>query len=270
MLKSLSPVFERACSMAKPQNRRLAFEAQFSWRNMAYRCEATSLKGFVQQIACVYLRHGYHWFVQGQIKDGKDPHEVDAKLIAKYGIDISESTRWRRKQLGKANIQYIRYGQDFILMATKGRHKFYELESNSIRWAGKYSMKFHGYSISYRPGGRTRSGEKDRKWHSHVQIEWGRYKELKAMFVGLACRRSDRQLAQLFYELPFEPYAPVRRQLLSIHRHVNVMRRKHRLGKIDAGALLLKSRSVKVFEQDTVATVRSQLGKWRYEVCKQK
>ena len=137
---------------------------------MAYRCEATSLKGFVQQIACVYLRHGYHWFVQGRIKEGKDPQEVDAKLIAKYRIDISESTRWRRKKLGKANMQYLRYGRDFVLMATKGRHQFYDLEANSIRWAGKYSMKFHGYSISYRPGGRTRSGENDPRWHSHCLL----------------------------------------------------------------------------------------------------
>ena len=237
---------------------------------MAYRYEATSLKGFVQQIACVYLRHGYHWFVQGRIKEGKDPHEVDAKLIEKYRIDISESTRWRRKQLGKANIQYLRYGRDFVLMATKGRHQFYDLEANSIRWAGKYSMKFHGYSISYRPGGRTRSGEKDPKWHSHVQIEWGRYKELKAMFVGLACRRSVNQLARLFYELPFEPYAPVRRQTAAIWRAVNIVRKSKGLAAISSDVLYLNARSVKVFESGTVAIVQSALGHWKYEVCRRK
>lgn len=233
---------------------------------MAYRCEATSLKGFVQQIACVYLRHGYHWFVQGRIKEGKDPHDVDAKLISKYRIDISESTRWRRKQLGKANIQYLRYGRDFVLMATKGRHKFYELEANSIRWAGKYSMKFHGYSISYRPGGRTRSGEKDLKWHSHVQIEWGRYKELKAMFVGLACRRSSNQLAQLFYELPFEPYAPLRRQIGSIWREVNKARRNRNLSLVPVEILPFKTQSVRVFESKTVNKTWSELGNWWYEI----
>ena len=232
---------------------------------MAYRCEATSLKGFVQQIACVYLRHGYHWFVQGRIKEDKDPYEVDAKLIAKYQIDISESTRWRRKKLGKANIQYLRFGRDFVLMATKGRHQFYDLEANSIRWAGKYSMKFHGYSISYRPGGRTRSGEKDPKWHSHVQIEWGRYKELKAMFVGLACRRSDRQLAQMFYELPFEPYAPVRRQIASIWTTVNQTRKKQRLHQVSSAVLPFRTKSVKVFARNCVLKAWSDQGNWWYE-----
>jgi hypothetical protein len=232
---------------------------------MAYRCEATSLKGFVQQIACVYLRHGYHWFVQGRIKEGKDPYEVDAKLIAKYRIDISESTRWRRKKLGKANMQYLRYGHDFVLMATKGRHQFYDLEANSIRWAGKYSMKFHGYSISYRPGGRTRSGEKDPRWHSHVQIEWRRYKEFKAMFEGLACRRSAKQLAQMFYEFPFEPYAPIRRQMFSILKVVNSARRSNRFGVVPCEVLPLKKYSVKVFVPRQVTTNWSREGSWYFE-----
>ncbi|MEM9411448.1 MAG: hypothetical protein AAGA30_10060 [Planctomycetota bacterium] len=234
---------------------------------MAYRCVATSLKGFVQQIACVYLRHGYHWFVQGRIREDKIPEEVDKKLILKYGIDISESTRWRRKQLGKANIQYLRYGRDFVLMATKGSHPFYELESNSIRWAGRNSMKFHGYSISYRRGGRTRSGERDPKWHSHVQIEWNHYKELKAMFVGLAPRRSVEQLARLFYELPFEPYAPVRRQIASIWAEVNRVRRSRSKTPIPKEAMALKTRSIAVFTPNVVAKIWST-GGWHFETRK--
>lgn len=236
---------------------------------MAYRCEATSLKGFVQQIACVYLRHGYHWFVQGRIKEGKDPYEVDAKLIAKYRIDISETTRWRRKKLGKANMQYLRYGRDFVLMATKGRHQFYDLEASSIRWAGKYPMKFHGYSISYRPGGRTRSGEKDPKWHSHVQIEWGRYKELKAMFTELACRRSAQQLTKMFYEIPFEPYAPVRRQFAAIWSQANRKRRRFRMQELPSRVLPFKTKSIPVFKTNMVTNCWSKEGKWWFEVrCK--
>ncbi|MEM9409961.1 MAG: hypothetical protein AAGA30_02540 [Planctomycetota bacterium] len=232
---------------------------------MAYRCEATSLKGFIQQIACAYLRHGYHWFVQGRIKPEKDPNKVDEKLINKYEIGISESTRWRRKKLGKANMQYIRYGTDFVLMATKGRHKFYDLERNSIRWAGNNSMKFHGYSVSYRRGGRTRSGEIDARSHAHVQIEREYYKALKAMFVGLACSRSDVQLARMFYELPFEPYAPVRRQISSIWREVNRVRKSKRLQSLPREVLKLNSRSVRVFEPMTVQRCWSRDGKWWYE-----
>lgn len=182
---------------------------------MAYRCEATSLKGFVQQIACVYLRHGYRWIVQARIPDRKDPHCVDEALIAKYRIDVSEATRWRRKQVGKANLHYLRYKRDFVLLATDGKHPFKELECRSLKNLedGRSRILIGNYSISRSRGGRTRTGERDSKWHSHVQIDWEHYKALKAMFLGLACRRNEVQLAQLFYELPFEPYAPIRRQI---------------------------------------------------------
>src|SRR5687768_12978047 len=95
---------------------------------MQYRCEATSVEGFVQQIACCYLRHGYWWYVTGRIPEDKDPRLTDAKLIRKYRIAISESTRGRRKKLGKANLQYLRYGQFFVLLATAGKHKFKDEE----------------------------------------------------------------------------------------------------------------------------------------------
>ncbi len=233
---------------------------------MAYRCEATSLKGFVQQIACVYLRHGYRWFVQGRIPDKKTPSIVDASIVDRYRIDVSEATRWRRKQLGKANLQYIRFERHFVLMATKGEHSFYEQEARSIRWAGQCSIKVANYSISYRAGGRTRRGEKDPKWHSHVQINWEHYKELKAMFVGLSCRRSTMQLARLFYELPFEPYAPVRRQLGAIWAEVNRQRKRAGLPPVPVDVLPFQTKSVKVFAPDCVKRLWSPTGGWWYEV----
>jgi hypothetical protein len=48
---------------------------------MQYRAVATSVEGFVQQIACCYLRHGYWFYVTGRIPRGKDAEIVDAKLI---------------------------------------------------------------------------------------------------------------------------------------------------------------------------------------------
>ena len=233
---------------------------------MAYRYEATSLKGFVQQIACVYLRHGYRWFVQGRIPDRKDPGGVDASIIERYRIDVSEATRWRRKQLGKANLHYLRFERNFVLMATKGDHRFYNAEAKSIRWAGKCSIKIANYSISYRPGGRTRRGEADPKWHSHVQIEWQHYKELKAMFLGLACRRSTKQLARLFYELPFEPYAPVRRQIGSLWTCVNSQRQRAGMPLVPVEVLPFRTKSVKVFAPNCVKRQWSPVGEWWYEV----
>jgi len=40
---------------------------------MQYRCVATSLAGFLQQLTVSYLSHGYWFYVTGCIPDGKDP-----------------------------------------------------------------------------------------------------------------------------------------------------------------------------------------------------
>lgn len=100
---------------------------------MAFRVVTFSIEGFVQQIACSYLRHGYWFYVTGKIPDGKDPAVVDAKLIAKYGIGVSEATRIRRKKAGLANLQLLRYGRFFVILATKGKHEFFGSEKDRIR-----------------------------------------------------------------------------------------------------------------------------------------
>src|SRR5262245_46589261 len=125
---------------------------------MPYRSEAASVEGFVQQIACCYLRHGYWWYVAGKIPHDKDPTRVDRKLIEKYCIDVSESTRARRKQLGRANLQYLRLKRFFVLIATKGVHPFFVEEALGIRDIRYCPLKIGGYSISYRRGGKTRKG----------------------------------------------------------------------------------------------------------------
>jgi hypothetical protein len=59
----------------------------------------------------------------------------------------------------------------------------------------------------------------------HVAIERGEYQRRKAYFVDLALRRSAEELEAELGSLPFEPYGPVRRQLLSILRAANRRRK---------------------------------------------
>lgn len=212
-----------------------------------YRCVTASVEGFVQQLASCYLRHGYWWYVAGVVPAWKDPATVDEKLVRKYDIDISESTRARRKRLGKGNLQYLRYERFFIILATTGMHEFREKEAGAIRDIRRVPIKFHGYSISYRPGGRTRSGEKDPRWHSHVEIERGRYKEIRDYLLELARHRSPQQLALEFYRLPFEPYAPIRRQMLNLLRGVNRVRKAAGWPLLPTQVLPLRRRVVKPF-----------------------
>ena len=214
---------------------------------MQYRAEATSLTGFVQQIACCYLRHGYWFYVTGHIPAHKDARVIDQRLIQKYGIGVSESTRARRKRLGQANLQYLRLGRTFVILATKGQHKFFETEFNSIHDIRHTPLKMGGYSISYRRGGRTRTGEKDPRWHAHVEIERCQYLELKSWMLELSVHRSAENLAQAFYEIPFEPYAPVRRQLLNILRAVNRSRKQSGFSRIPVEVVPLRRRIVRPF-----------------------
>jgi hypothetical protein len=214
---------------------------------MQYRSEVVSVAGFVQQIACSYLRHGYWWYVTGRIPAGKDAEVIDRKLIEKYGIGVSESTRARRKQLGFANLQYIRHDRFFAILATKGQHRFFDEEAAGIRDIRRIPLQYSGYSISYRRGGRTRDGERDQRWHAHVEIARGRFLEIKAHFLHLAVHRSPDNLTLAFYDFPFEPYAPVRRQLLVLLREVNAVRRRAGFQVLPIEVLPLRRRIVKPY-----------------------
>jgi len=180
---------------------------------MQYRCETTSVEGFVQQVAVQYLRHGYWFYVAGTVPIGKDPRSVDRKLIAKYGITASSKERTRRKRAGMANLHYVRHDRFFLLMATHGQHRFFNDEARQIRDARRQPIKFAGYAMSHQNG------------HACVRIERAEYLQLKAWFLDLACRRSAGAIAAEFRDARFVTYRPVRQQLLAIWRAVNRARR---------------------------------------------
>ena len=181
------------------------------------------------------------------IPDRKSPEHIDCKLIEKYGIAVSESTRARRKRLGQANLQYLRFERFFVILATHGTHQFFDDEAGSVRDIRRIPLQFEGYSISYRRGGRTRAGKPDHKWHAHVAIERRRYLELRDHFLDLATRRSVDQLVLQFYGIPFEPFAPVRRQLLNLHRAVNRKRRRSGITTIPIEVVPLRRRVVRPY-----------------------
>lgn len=208
------------------------------WETSEYRCEATSLGGFIQQLAVGYIARGYRFYVTGSVPLRKDPRTVDAKLISRYGIDISKSERSRRKRAGMANVHYLRRGRFFIIVATPGVHRFFEDEAETIRDCGRVSIKCGGYAVGS-SGGQLR-----------VQIEREEFKRRKAEFVDLAVSRSVEFLEAKFERLPFEPYAPVRRQLLTMFRAVNRARKEAGLEPISKACLRFKRRIYRPFESE--------------------
>lgn len=186
---------------------------------MAYRCEATSVAGFVQQLAVGYIAHGYYFYVRGRIPDHKDPVATDHKIIAQYAIEVSKWSRSRRKKGGQASVQYLRYGRFYVILATHGEHPFFAAEAKQVRDFRKNPLYFMGYSIGCRPergGGRR---------HASVRLQKELLQELRAQFQRLAVRWSMERLGHALRALPYELYAPVRDQVRGILRVVNRRRK---------------------------------------------
>ena len=210
---------------------------------MEYRCEAATVAGFVQQLACCYIRHGYHHYVVGVIPLSKDPRKVDARMVDRYHLEVSKYVRARRKRAGLANAQYIRYREFFVLCATgpKGGHEFFESHAaKQVREIKREPISFAGYSIGYHRGA-------DRRWHVSVRIHPDRYRELKAYLLELSTRRPIDQLEKELGGFDYVPYAPIRRQYLAIWRAVNRERKTAAMPRVSRDCLPMKRKIVRPF-----------------------
>ena len=204
----------------------------------------TSREALVQVIATNLFTVGYRYYVVGRIPDNKDPRSIDAKLKEKYGFGLSRWQRARRKKEGYASVRYLRHGRLFVMLAMEGKHHWFEEERELIRDARRIPLKIAGYSISLR-GSPTAHGRSPH--HVHVELRRSTYKDLKAYFLDLATHRSEENLRNELWNLPFEPYAPVRRQLLNIVREVNRTRKRAGFSRIPFDAIRFNRRILKLF-----------------------
>lgn len=219
---------------------------------MSYRCVATSQAGFIQQLAVGYISNGYYFYVAGVIPSNKSAARVDVKILAAYDIAISKWTRARRKRAGQANVQYLRYGRYYVIVATHGVHHFFAAEAKRVRDMRKTPILFMGYSIGCR---RERGGGAH---HASVRINRDTMWELKRKFVGNATKADLCKLYRAFQTLPFEPYAPVRNQLRTLLRAVNRARAVAGLELLPQTALRLQRSPVLPFnvEEGEISAVR--------------
>jgi hypothetical protein len=201
---------------------------------LGYRYEAQTIEGFVQQVAVSYVSKGYWFYVSGIVPEGKDPRAVAEKLIGKYGIAVSKFVRARRKVSGGANLQFVLHGRIFLLLATQGTHRFFEEERTRIRDCREAPIKFASYSIGFRGG------------HVQVRIERETERDLKAFFKERALWSQER-LEREFWNLPFEPYAPVRRQILIMFNQVNRARRTAGLQTLPVSCLRFRRKPCRPF-----------------------
>lgn len=204
-----------------------------------YLCEARSAEAFVQQIAVGYVLRGYYFFVLGRIPEGKSCRAVDEKLIARYGLDISKWTRCRRRKEGTAAVQYLRYRNLFVLVATAGDHQFFRDEAKVICDIRDRPIECLGYSIGcYR---------RDGSWHPSVRIGKRKLRQLKRSLRRAALRLDASHLAERIRRLPFAPFAPVTNQFQTLLRTVNRERKRAGLPLVSAQCVRRRRRPVRVF-----------------------
>jgi hypothetical protein len=204
-----------------------------------YNWIASNPTGFIQQLAVSYVAQGYFFYVLGRVPAGKDATKIDTKLLERYGIAVSKWSRARRKRAGIASIQYLRHEARFILLATHGEHPFFAEEGECIRDCRRVPIKVYGYAVSSKNG------------HAHVRIELGEFRRLKARVLELAVHRNAKSLADLFWSLPFEPYAPVRRQLLQLVKMCNIRRRQAGFDELPWSALRFRRTITRPFEDSS-------------------
>lgn len=225
--------------------------------NPQYKYVATTRTGFVQQVVASYVARGYRFHVSGTVPNGKNPEEIDEKLLSLYSIRKSDAQRYRAKLRGEANVQYIRFERDWLMLATPGRHVWKEREAGNIKDCSRGEpIEFQGYSIYLKNGlykpvrcRRDRAvHELDHKKRVRVVIGRDAFRELKAEFLSLARKRNANWLAAKFWHIPYEPYAPIRQQLLKLLFYVNQTRKRHGLPTINTKVIRFKRTIVKPFE----------------------
>ena len=146
-----------------------------------------------------------------------------------------------------ANVQYIRYRNFWVLLATSGYHRFFQEHSDSIvggittirqyQDVRETPILFGGYSIGH-------NGK------ASVRISRPAYRELKGHFLKLAtAHRSTERLEREFNRSPFEAYGGVTRQMFAVLRAVNRARNIAGLLPVPNGCVRVKRKSVKPFSE---------------------
>ncbi|MDZ4849963.1 MAG: hypothetical protein SGI77_11815 [Pirellulaceae bacterium] len=143
----------------------------------------------------------------------------------------------------------MRLGRVWILCATHGKHRFFDEEGNAIRDVRKAPIHIGDYTLAVKQGGFLKKEPEadapvaDGKMRVRVQIAREKFQEYRGYFVEQACHRSSERLSKELYCLPFEPYAPVRRQLLTLLRLINERRQAAAFTKLPPTVCAINDRS---------------------------
>lgn len=192
-----------------------------------YRYECPSVDALVQR-AVVLAQKGYVYFLQGELRAGRDPSVTDEKLLEKADARQTKDQRYTRKRKGKANAHYFRWGRLWVVMMTEGSHPMKERNAKErlldLRNRDHAPLRLGPYSVKLRLDN-TPKGRASGRHRASVRLTERAYSELKTELLEIAMHRSAETLAARVFRLAFQPYGPVYRQILAVVKAVNVQRR---------------------------------------------
>jgi hypothetical protein len=201
---------------------------------------ATSIVGLVRHLALYHVNRAYEFYLTGTVPERKraTPEEVDRAIIDKYRIAMSKYARHRQRRAGAAAVAYYRLGNFWVMVATCGKHRFFEDNAGSIKSFRRQPLVYGGYSI----------GIKNDRLHVRLADEY--FREIRGYLVNQAVHRSAARLAKELYELPVEPFGPVQRQLRKILREVNAERKSAGMPRVPGRAIPCRLRVVRLTDRD--------------------
>jgi len=177
-----------------------------------YKPEVSSEEHFIKRVARDLIPHGYFFYVTGTIPTPKDVTKTDAKIISQYNITFSRSTRSRRRKEGLANVQYVRLGRFFVIIATHGKGAFFEMEKG-IQDLRNAPLNCGIYAIGLR------------KNKPLVWVTKKTYREKCTYFLDLAVHRTKKALESEFQAISWRSYQGVNLQKALLLQQVNQKRK---------------------------------------------
>lgn len=223
-----------------------------------YKWKATTLEGFIQQLAVAYVARGYYFYVTGSVPSRISADEHDRRMLSKFDIAMSKWSRYRRRRRTGpgghqlASVQYLRHEDFWILLATHGEHRFFVEHAGVIenlrvvkpqyRDIREQPVQYGGYSIASRK-------------RTSVHISERAYRELKSHFVGIALGMTRHSLEREFSRAPFEPYGGVTRQMFAILRAVNRVRKTAGLALLPRDCIRVRRQAVRPFNDSLVRRI---------------
>lgn len=192
--------------------------------DVGYQYEVETWQGLIQQLVYMLGRGCFWYCITVLPRKKKDKwHQIDQKLIRKYGTEMDKFKRARRKKKGLMNFYYLRWGSLAIILHTAGDVDSSVKMDDIFKDARITPLSIHVSHLVklrvYRTGGR---------WTVCLARET--YQGHKAVLAEVAQTKNVFEMVQTFDQLNAYPaWAGIINQKHRLARYLLHQARKHQV-----------------------------------------